>query len=378
MVDYADTAAEASFRARVQDWLRENAPKDWGVVEDEYEEAGGSEAWHRALYNGGLIGLSWPVEVGGQGLPRAFESILAQEVGRAGAPPLPQPLMFVGHALMRFGTVAQVERFLPPLMRGEEVWCQGFSEPSGGSDLAALRTVAVPQGDIYVVNGQKMWTSQAHRADWCFLLARTQPEAPKHKGISCFLVSMRSPGIEVRPIMLANGVPHTNEVFWDSVMVPAQQRLGEDGDGWKIAVETLVSERGIGSLRYESSYGRRLGQFQELILSRSGADRDRAIAAIVGKAFVAGEAHRLAILEQLSIDAAGRPSNGESSVGFLLRAASSQVLGHAIMDFLGVDGLTGPEKPWFKEYLRSRIESVAGGTSQIQRNIVAKRVLGMV
>ncbi len=253
-MDYRDSPAESKFRAELRAWLEANIPQDWDPTPDDDTKRRQEKAWHQALYGAGYIGMSWPVEYGGRALGPSYDAILNAEVARAGAPPLPGNVNFLGRALWTYGTEEQKHRFLTPLLNGDQFWCQGFSEPGAGSDIGSLRTRAELVGDHYVVNGQKLWTSWAHISDWCMLLVRTDPDAPKHKGISCLLTAMDVDGITARPVLLSTGEPETGEVFFDDVKVPADQMLGKPGDGWNIAMTTLTYERGPGDTGYVAQY----------------------------------------------------------------------------------------------------------------------------
>ena len=242
-MNFLDSPDEAAFRSELRAWLVDNTPG--GHFPERYGKEGNaaSMAWHRTLYNGGWLGLSWPSEFGGRGLSPVYDAIVNEEVGAAGAPPVP-PVGYLGRAIQHYGTPEQCERFLAPMLRGETQWCQGFSEPGAGSDLASLTTRAHLDGDHYVVNGQKVWTSRAQWADWCLLLCRTRPDLPKHKGLSVLVFPMDSPGITVRPLRQVWGTSEFNEVFFDDLRVPASQRIGQDGDGWTLATTVLAHERG--------------------------------------------------------------------------------------------------------------------------------------
>ncbi len=227
-MDFRDSAEEEEFRLGLRRWLTANVSED----DDDETPAGfatRARAWQQRLYAAGYAGLSWPVEYGGRGLDSGYEAILNEEAGNVGAPALPAIVNYLGRSVYTYGTEAQKTRFLRPLLSGDEQWCQGFSEPGAGSDLAALTTSARCNDEEFVIRGQKTWTSLAQYADWCFLLARTESDVPKHRGISCLLVPMTTRGITVRPIVLANGAPETCEVFFDDVVVPVDALLGARG-----------------------------------------------------------------------------------------------------------------------------------------------------
>ena len=374
-MDYRDTAEEAEFRASLRAWLAENVPRGWRDITDHAEHDRMYRAWHRKLYTAGYMGMSWPKEYGGQDRSPVYEAILNDEAGNADSPPIPS-VGYMGRAIFTYGSEEQKRRFLPPLLNGEVRWCQGFSEPGAGSDLASLRTRADLAGDRYVVNGQKMWSSGGQYSDWCMLLVRTNHDVPQHKGITCLLASMSSPGVEVRPIVLANGNPETTEVFWDGVEVPVENRLGEEGDGWRIAMTTVSYERGPADVGIIAHFRRNLRQIERLAAERGLADRPEVRKALA-MAYVLGEELRLNVLEQLSMRVSGRPPGPEGSVSKQLWTEAEQYLQHVAMDLVGADALTGVAEERLNEYFYSRPISVYGGSAQIQRNLLAQRVLGM-
>jgi alkylation response protein AidB-like acyl-CoA dehydrogenase len=247
-MDFRDTPEEASFRARLRAWIEANLPDGW---HDRSPAAGRTDEsiqkeWTGKLFEAGYAGLTWPQEYGGRGLPHTYQAILLEETARLEAPEHIGiiGLGMAGPTIIAHGPDAQKERYLKPILSGEEVWCQGFSEPGSGSDLASLRTRATDDGDAFVVNGQKVWSSFAHIADFCILLVRTDPDAPKHRGITYLLVDMHADGVEVRPLVQITGDPEFNEIFFNDVRVPKENVLGEVGDGWRVAMTTLLHERG--------------------------------------------------------------------------------------------------------------------------------------
>lgn len=374
-VDYRDTPAEAEFRMRLRSWLTANIPPGWQDVHDDAGQRAQHKQWHQQMYKAGYVGLSWPREYGGQGLSAVYDAILNEESAAANAPPLAGN-NYLARAIWTHGTEEQKKRFLPALLTGEYAWCQGFSEPEAGSDIGSLRTRAVLEGDHYVVNGQKLWTSGAHAADWCFLLVRTDPDVPKHKGISCLLTSMDVPGITPRPVVLASGQPETSEVFFENVRIPADQMLGSPGDGWRIAMTTLAHERGPGDVGIIARYRRYLAELEETA-RRRGRTSDPAVRAELAMAYVRGEVLRLNVVEQLSARVGGHNTGSEGSVAKLLWIDAEQSLAHLAMEILGQDALLGDEPQWLERYFSSRPASVYGGTAQIQKNILAQRVLAM-
>ncbi len=273
-MDFRYSAAEEQFRLELRQWLAEHLPSHFapGELTEELDPDARFDkmlAWHRAMHAGGWVGIHWPREYGGRGASIMEQVVYAEEMGDAGAPPPINPIaiMMVGPTLMQWGTDAQKRRFIPTMLAAKEIWCQGYSEPGAGSDLAALQTRAVEDGNDLVVTGQKVWTSLAHRADWCILLCRTDPDARKHLGISYLLVNMKSPGITVRPLVQITGEAEFNEVFFDEVRVPKANLVGRLHQGWQVAMTTLAFERvGLGNV-YQ--FDRLLRELTSLAASRT-------------------------------------------------------------------------------------------------------------
>jgi alkylation response protein AidB-like acyl-CoA dehydrogenase len=375
-MDFRDGPDEAAFRHDLRAWLAANVPA-------EPAPAGGPERarfwaeWHRALHRGGWMGLSWPVAVGGRGLPATYEAVLNDEIGAAGAPPVPH-VGFLGRALLHYGTDEQQRRFLPRLLSGDEVWCQGFSEPDAGSDLAALSTRAELVEGRWVLNGQKVWTSDAAWADRCLLLARTEPDAPRHQGISALVLDMHQPGVEVRPIVQANGDTEFNEVFLTDAEAPTGALVGGRGQGWAIAMTTVGYERGPADVGFSSRYARLIAELEREASSRAGrGELDASLRTDLARAHVAVAVLRAHVLRSLSARADDRSPGAEGSVDKLLATRVEQLLHHVATDLHGADPLTGSRPDVLADYLYSRAQSIAGGTSQIQRTIVAERLLGL-
>lgn len=375
-MDYRDSAEEAEFRASLRTWLQANVPAGWRSISDDEERVALARDWHKKLYKAGYIGMSWPKEFGGQSKSPVYEAILNEESGRADAPPMPAT-GYIARALYTYGTDEQRARFLPGLLSGDDKWCQGFSEPNAGSDLAAMRTKAARDGERYVVNGQKMWTSGGMHADWCLLLARTDPTSVRHKGITAFMAHMKSPGVEVRGIRLTNDdSTETCEVFWDDVEIPADQRLGQEGDGWRIAMTTVSLERGPGDVGTIANYQRGLRDVEQLARELGVID-DRDIRIKLAQAYVNGEVLRLNVVEQLSARVSGKLPGPEGSISKQLWTLAEQSLHHAELEMAGPSALTGERVPQLKSYYRSRPVSVYGGSYQIQNNLIAQQLLGM-
>jgi alkylation response protein AidB-like acyl-CoA dehydrogenase len=362
-LDFRDSPDEAAFRDRLRAWLSEHA-KDFPTSGDEYWAKAGE--WHRALYEGGFFGLSWPTEYGGQELPPVYDVILDEELTRAGAPARPS----LGYLVVGLGHHASKElqqRFLPGMINGTERWCQGFSEPGAGSDLASLTTTAVRDGDNYLINGHKIWTSYSDEADWCLLLARTDPEAKRHKGISAFIISMHQPGIEQRPLKMISGVTKEfGQVSFDDVTVPADQMVGAPGEGWPLAMTVVSHEREPSTLGFAARYGKTVQQLLKKIDDGARVPDELAWAAVETEMLTRHVQRRLS--EQLD----GISHGPQGSIDKLLMTWAEQSVGHAVLSVTGTR-----DEDLLGAYLYSRAQSVMGGTSQIQKNIIAARILGL-
>ena len=366
-MDFRDSPEEAAFRARLRAWLAERAGT-FPTSGDDYWRRQGE--WHRALYDAGFFGLSWPREYGGHELPPVYDVILDEELARAGAPPRPS-LGYLVQGLGRHGGEELRRRFLPGMINGTERWCQGFSEPGAGSDLASLKTAAVREGDEYVVHGHKIWTSYSDVADWCLLLARTDPDVPRHKGISAFVIDMHQPGIEQRPLRMMNGVTtEFGQVVFDGARVPADQMVGEPGEGWALAMTVVSHEREPAELGFSARYGKLVRQLAERTRDEGGLSRTTREE--LAWAAVQTEMLRLHVRRRLSERLDGIAHGPDGSLDKLLMTWVEQSVGHAA---LAVGGTRDPEL--LSAYLYSRAQSVMGGTSQIQKNIIAQRILGL-
>jgi alkylation response protein AidB-like acyl-CoA dehydrogenase len=373
-VDFGDSPEEAAFRQRLREWLAHNNP---GLPASSTADAywDGQEAWHRSLYDAGFFGLSWPKEVGGHGLPSVYDVILDEELAEAGAPPRPS-LGYLVHGILRHGNVDVRRRFLPGLISGRERWCQGFSEPEAGSDLASLRTRAVRDGDIYRITGTKIWTSYSDAADWCLVLARTDPDAPKHRGISAFVVSMHQPGVRQRPLKMINGVTREfGEVLFDGAVARAADMVGAPGEGWQLAMTVVSHEREPGELGYVARYRKAVKEMVGAVRASPGRFSAETIRDLAW-AVVESEVLRVHVARRLSERLDGISHGPEGSVDKLLMTQTEQAVGHAA---LGVSAATSgvDDDSWLRMYLYSRAQSVMGGTSQIQRNLIATRILGL-
>ena len=373
-MDFGDSPEEAAFRQRLRAWLRDNNPGlPASSTDDEYWA--GQAGWHQSLYDAGFFGLSWPEEIGGRGLPAVYDVILDDELAAAAAPPRPS-LGYLVQGILEHGSEDNKRRFLPGIVNGRERWCQGFSEPDAGSDLASLRTRADRQGDGYVVSGHKVWTSYSDVADWCLLLARTDHEVPTHKGISALAVPMHQRGIEQRPLRMINGITREfGEVIFDGARVPAANMIGAPGQGWNLAMTVVSHEREPGELGYVARYKKVVNELIQRIRAepdRFGTEQRRDLAWAV----VEAEMLRLHVCRRLSDRLDGISHGPEGSADKLLMTSVEQTVGHAA---LAVGGAAHGDEDttWLKVYLYSRAQSVMGGTSQIQRNLVARRILGL-
>ncbi len=361
-MDFRDSPDEAAFRERLRSWLSLHA-KEFSGSGDEYWAR--QAEWHQALYAAGFFGLSFPREYGGQELPPVYDVIIDEELARAGAPPRPS----VGYLVYGIGAHASEElrrRFLPGIINGTERWCQGFSEPGAGSDLASLTTSARREGDTYVVNGHKIWTSYSDVADYCLLLARTDGEAKRHRGLSAFVLEMKQPGVQQRPLRMINGV--TNEfgqVFFDGATVPADRMVGAPGDGWAVAMTVVGHEREPSTLGYAARYGKLVRS----MLARTAKD-EAEVPDELAWAAVQSEMLTHHVRRRLSEQLDGVSHGPEGSLDKLLMTWVEQSVGHAA---LAVAGTRDPDL--LSAYLYSRAQSVMGGTSQIQKNIIASRIL---
>lgn len=348
------------------------------------------QAFEDRVCQAGWSGLGWPTEYGGRGLSPDYIAAFHEEYARAGAP---QGVNTIGHGilgptLLLFGSEEQKRRFIPRVLSNEEVWCQGYSEPGAGSDLASLRTLAVRDGDHYVVNGQKIWTSWAHLAHWCFLLVRTDPGAAKHKGITFLLVDMKSPGVTVRPIRQISGEQEFNEVFFDNVRIPVGNRVGEENDGWRIAMAAASYERATYFIPRLVRMEEEFHDLVELAKTRRRGGRPLADDPLIRDALAASflDVTALKVHAERMLEAATRHEapGPEGSYIKLLWSESHQRLLELALDIIGPEAALGPQeasarrrRQWQRDHLFSRAETILAGTSEIQRNVVGERVLGL-
>ncbi len=386
-MDLDVTAEERCFREDARTWLRENTPKD-PRPEIGPEARVFDLAWQRRQFEGGWAGVAWPKEYGGRGLSLLQQLIWHEEYARAGAPYIGTCFVGINHAgptLIARGSEEHKRFHLPKILRGEVVWCQGFSEPSAGSDLASLKTRALIDGDHLVVTGQKIWTSFAQVADYQELLVRTSTEGPKHAGISWVICDMHSPGVQVRPILTMAGGAEFCEVFYENVRIPLANVVGRLNDGWSVAMSTLGFERGTGFIAEQMALAREIEELIAEARTRTGPDGRRpAIADDEIARRLAQLRAEIAALRAMTLAGISRakrqPVPGpEGSLTKLFFSEIRQRLYKLALDILGPDQLvlTDFEEGWTRRYLRSYAATLGGGTSEIQRNIVGERMLGL-
>jgi alkylation response protein AidB-like acyl-CoA dehydrogenase len=373
------------FRARARTWLQANAPRR-GAVGDEEDGAaatiGEQKAFQAKLYEAGFVGITWPKKYGGQGLTSAEQIAWSQE---ARDYDLPTGMFFIGlsmpgNTLVEVGSEEQKKRYLPPMLRGDEIWCQLFSEPGAGSDVASLQTSAVRDGDGWVMNGQKVWTSGAQYSDFGAILARTDPAKPKHNGISMFIVDMHAPGVTVRPLKVSTGHSPFNEVFFDNVRLPAGSLIGEENKGWDAAVVMLRHERiAIGTMGASRTNPLAFDSLRDLAagLGRTG---DAGVRRRLAELYARGRAVQLFALLLREEAMAGRMPGARGSVAKLAGSDLGRFAGNVAADVLG-DQLAGFDSDAMQGVATMIVaapgSAIAGGTSEIQRNIIGERVLGL-
>jgi len=382
-VDFRDTPEEAAFRAELREWLTANLSDDLkghrgGAAR--FDEPG-LRAWSRTLHEGGYAGLAWPKEYGGGGASYTHQAIFLEEMARAEAPPHVGVigLGMAGPTIMAHGTEEQKQRHLEKILSAEEIWCQGFSEPGAGSDLAGVRASARIEDDRFVVDGQKVWSSFAHIADFCILLTRSDPESQRHEGLTYLIVDMHAPGVEVRPLRQITGESEFNEIFFTAVEVPRGNVLGEIGGGWQVAMTTLLHERGTLGFALQAALEVAVRKLVALARERGATplQRDR-----IAREWIELQALRFTNLRSLTALVKTGIPGPEGSIAKLQWSEANQRLTKLALELLGPQAqLLGETAPlggyWQHQQLRSRGNTIEAGTSEILRNIVAERVLGL-
>ena len=395
-MDFTLTPEQQSFRDEVRDWLGKNLPADWVARLRQGSDVPRPEAyrflsdWQRRMYEAGFVGITWPKEYGGRGLSFMEEMILQEEMALHKAPSVLNILAIgmAGPTIIAYGTEEQKKRYPAKMLSCEEIWCQGYSEPNAGSDLAALQTRAVKDGEHYVVNGQKVWTSLAHVADWMMLLARTDPDAPRHKGITYFLVDMHSPGITVKPLKQLTGDEEFNEVYFDNVRVHDSQILGGLNNGWAVGMTTLMYERLALGFGLQVRLRIALDGLVELArhTTKNGAPvtRDPVMRQKLAQLWIDTEVFKYTGARAITKLLKGELPGPEASTGKMMWVEGHQRLQELAMEIQGPYSQIMKGSPWAvaeglwqHTFLRSRANSIEGGTTEIQRNIIGERVLGL-
>ncbi|MEX2256138.1 MAG: acyl-CoA dehydrogenase family protein [Acidimicrobiia bacterium] len=385
-MNFTYPAEAEAFRSELRAWLDEHWTDEYRALPSLFACALGSpelakhQEWNATLADAGYAAISWPVEYGGRDAGVMDQVVYAEEMHRAGAPHTVNliGLSNVAPSIMSYGTDEQKTALLPRMRRGNDIWCQGFSEPDAGSDLASLKASAVRDGDHYVVNGQKTWNTLGHLSNWCELLVRTDTEAPKHKGISCLLVDMTLPGVEVRPITTIVGESDFNEIFLTDVRVPVSALLGAENEGWRVAMTTLTHERG-GVAALHLGLRARIGELLDLAKT-TPFDDDRTVAENpalrqrLARLYLEGELLKLLSERAISGALHGRELGPEASLAKLVWSETSQHVGEVAGDVLGPDANSGA---WGRDRVAMRSYTIAGGTTQVNKNIIAQRVLGL-
>ena len=382
-MDFRDTPEQAAFREELRAWLDEHLPDELRGHRGGGARFDGPEIrqWSRALHDGGWVGISWPAEYGGRGLSPRFQAIYLEEEARAEAPPHIGVigLGMAGPTIISRGTEAQKARYLEPLLAADEIWCQGFSEPGAGSDLAGVRTSARLNGDRFVLDGQKVWSSYAHIADFCILVARSDPDSQRHAGLTYLIVDMHAAGVEVRPLTQITGDPEFNEIFLSGVEVPVENVIGEIGSGWDVAMTTLLHERGTLAFALVARLEVQVNKLVALVADRGATATQREA---VAREWCQLQALRWTAYRSLSaLERTGLPGP-EGSILKLQWSEANQRITKLALDLLGPDAQLLPGNApydgyWTIQQLRSRGNTIEAGTSEILRNIVAERVLGL-
>ncbi|MDO8432352.1 MAG: acyl-CoA dehydrogenase family protein [Candidatus Binatus sp.] len=394
-MDFKFSAEDEAFRSEFHSWLQANLPKRQEAEHDtDFMREGTAEdwkkrlEWHQKMHAGGWVGISWPKEYGGRGATLTQQIIYNEELSKVNSPALVNGLgiMLVGPTIIHWGTEEQKQRYVPKILSADELWCQGYSEPGAGSDVAGLQTRAVEEGDYFIINGQKVWTSDAHHADMCILLVRTDPDAPKHKGISYVLVDMHSPGVTVRPLVQITGDANFNEVFFEDVKAPKKNLIGEKNQGWQVAITTLMFERsGIGGGRDLMGQVREIAELAKAVPANGhSAWEDDSVRQKLGQFACEAAALRYTGFRQLTRRLKGLPPGPEGSVlklgvselNLRMNKFAMELLGpYSQMEFHAPHAIDNGK--WSYRMLASRALTIAGGTSEIQHNIIGERVLGL-
>jgi alkylation response protein AidB-like acyl-CoA dehydrogenase len=395
-VEFRDSPAEAAFRGDVRSFIESHLPDDWQASDEDNAMVEPQDPrrraflreWRTALASRGWIALHWPREYGGAGMTQGEQFIFNEEMAEARAPDVGGfGVTMIGPTLIVYGTEEQKKRHLPGITSGEVVWCQGYSEPGSGSDLASLQTRAVRDGDDYIVNGQKIWSSGAHRADWMFMLARTDPDAPKHRGISMLLVDMKTPGITIHPLVNMAGQHHFNQEFFDNVRVPVVNRVGEENRGWYVGATLLDFERS--NIRGSVSLRQRVDDLAAFVREAEGAGRmpahlARTFRSELAERAIEADIARLMSYRIISMQKRGQIPNYEASMNKLFRSEVGQRVAQTGMKLIGLYGNVARDDKFAAlkgristMYLTSVSGTIAAGTSEIQRSIMATRGLGL-
>jgi alkylation response protein AidB-like acyl-CoA dehydrogenase len=386
-MDLTLSPTEEAFRDELRGWLAENHPGD--PPEDDKEAFEFRRRWQRTMYEAGWAGISWPKEYGGRGATLIEQAIFFEEMVRAKAPSVANILGLVmgGPVVITHGTEEQKKRYLEPILSAEEIWCQGFSEPEAGSDLASLKTRAVKRNGGWAVTGQKVWTTLAHEAKWCMLVARTDPDAPKHQGLTYFLMDMEQDGIEVKPLVQITGEAEFNEIFMEEAYIPDENIVGDVGSGWAVAITTLMNERA--GLAFAAQAALQLAMRRAIDLagstSRNGglASEDPVVRDQLAQLFIESEIFRVTNYRGLTKIMKNGVPGPEGSLGKWQWAEVNQHLMELAMEIEGPYGQFADGSvyslggDWQYQFLRTRANSIEGGTTDILRNIVAERVLGL-
>jgi len=391
-MDFDYTPEEEKFRKQVRSWLDKHRPRGASKLARHAslsDDEGWRRlvAWHKELHAGGWIGLSWPIEYGGRGATLMEQIIFSQELGRRKLPSGCNVLgvMMAGPAIMHWGREEEKQRHLQKILDGEEIWCEGLSEPGSGSDLASLQCRAAPDGDDFVVNGQKVWTTLAHRSDWIQLFVRTDGEASKHRGISCLLVDMKSPGITVRPVRQMTGDSEFNEVFFEDVRVPKGNLLGPLHAAWQVLITTLMHERaGISELGSEQIIDHLVELAKKLQRRGRPASKDSYVRQQLAQFAIEVQARKLNGLRSLTKRLKGSPPGPEGSIGKLCATELTKRMAKFAVELAGPQALIEGDSPhaldrgrWLQAILSSPSLTIAGGTSEVNRNIIGERILGL-